>query len=103
MVVLIAEIGNFQLRRKTFLSEHKYMTHDLEIVKKEMRNNEQYVYTIADFNDEGEIVSCGTRLLESIESEDDLEYVKELSHIASHIISTRNVETDYVSESKKVA
>lgn len=100
MIVIIAQIGNFSLRRKVYLAEHKYTTHDIEIVKIENNytNNKPYCYTIASFNEDGELCSCGPRLLESIETEADLRAIKKLEEIAIRIIDTEEVETDYTSE-----
>lgn len=100
MIVIIAQIRNFSLRRQTYLVEHKYTTHDIEIVKIEndSTNNKPYCYTIASFNEDGELYSCGSRLLESIETEEDLTAIKELEEIGRRIISTEEVETDYISD-----
>lgn len=100
MIVIIAQIRNFSLRRKTYLFQHKYNTHEIEIAKIENSptNNKPYCYTIASFNENGELCSCGPRLLESIETEEDLEAVKELEEIGRRIINTEEVETDYTSE-----
>lgn len=99
MVVIIAQIRNFSLRRQVYLVEHKYTTHDIEIVKIENNstNNKPYCYTIASFNEDGELCSCGSRLLENIETEEDLKAIKELEEIGRQIISTEEVETDYIS------
>ena len=100
MVVIIAQIRNFSLRRQVYLVEHKYTTHDIEIVKIENNstNNKPYCYTIANFNEDGELCSCGSRLLENIKTEEDLKAIKELEEIGRRIISTEEVETDYISE-----
>lgn len=100
MIVIISQIRNFSLRRQVYLVEHKYTTHDIEIVKIENNstNNKPYCYTIANFNEDGELCSCGSRLLENIETEEDLKAIKELEEIGRRIISTEEVETDYISE-----
>lgn len=100
MIIIIAQIRNFSLRRQVYLVEHKYTTHDIEIVKIENNstNNKPYCYTIASFNEDGELYSCGSRLFENIETEDDLKAIKELEEIGRRIISTEEVETDYISE-----
>lgn len=99
-MIIIAQIRNFSLRRKVYLAKHKYTTHDIEIVKIENNstNNKPYCYTIASFNKDGELCSCESRLLESIETEEDLKAVKELEEIGRRIISTEEVETDYTSK-----
>jgi hypothetical protein len=88
----IARIRNVELRRKTFLCEHTYTTHEMEIVMWDRRTDGiDYCFTIASFNQEGEIVSCGNRLLTYIS--DDFEAVQDLASIAAHIIEcTDNVE-----------
>ena len=80
MIVIISQIRNFSLRRQVYLVEHKYTTHDIEIVKIENNstNNKSFCYTIASFNEVGELCSCGSRLLENIETEEDLTAIKEL-------------------------
>lgn len=82
----IARIDNFALRHKAFLGEYTYSTHDIEIVKYQRET----CYTIASFNEDGEIVSCCDRLLESMGCADDLDAIKTLSRIAYIIIT----ETD---------
>lgn len=82
----IARIDNFALRHKTYLGEHTYSTHDIEIVKYQSET----CYTIASFNEDGEITSCCDRLLESMGCVDDLDAIKTLSRIAYMIIT----ETD---------
>lgn len=100
MIVIIAQIRNFSLRRQIYLVEHKYTTHDIEIVKIENNstNNKSFCYTIASFNEAGELCSCGSRLLENIETEEDLTAIKELEEIGRRIINIEEVYTDYISE-----
>lgn len=90
----IARIGNFELRRKSFLCEHTYTTHEIEIVKwgKHGDNSYQneYCFTIASFNERGEIVSCGDRLL--IYITEDVEAVMKLAKIAEAILDTPEIE-----------
>ena len=88
----IARIRNVELRRKTFLWKHTYTTHEIEIVMWDKRTDgKDYCFTIADFNEEGEIVSCGNRLLTYIN--EDFEAVQQLADIAASIIEcTDNVE-----------
>lgn len=90
----IARIGNFELRRKSFLCEHTYTTHEIEIVKwdrpEDSLYKKEYCFTIADFNKNGEIVSCGSRLLTYIA--EDVEAVMKLTKIAQEILDTPEVE-----------
>lgn len=95
----IARIGNFELRRKSFFCEHTYTTHEIEIVKWDKygdsslavpKYQEEYCFTIADFNEKGEIVSCGDRLLTYIV--EDVEAVMRLAKIAQAILDTPEVE-----------
>lgn len=95
----IARIGNFELRRKSFLCEHTYTTHEIEIVKWDRygdsslvapKYQEEYCLTIADFNEKGEIVSCGDRLLTYIV--EDVGAVMRLAMIAQAILDTPEVE-----------
>ena len=83
----IARIDNFALRHRTYLGEHTYSTHEIEIAKYDEKG---HCYTIASFNEDGELVSCCNRLLEAIQIYDDLDAIKTLSHIAYMIIT----ETD---------
>lgn len=64
----IARIGEFELRYKTYIVEHEYTTHDIEIVKWDKMSNDdkEYCYTIASFGKEGNLVECGNRLLKAI-------------------------------------
>lgn len=95
----IARIRNFELRRKSFLCEHTYTTHEIEIVRWDRYGNislavpsyqEEYCFTIANFNEEGEIVSCGDRLLTYFA--EDVEAIVKLAKIAQAILDTPEVE-----------
>lgn len=95
----IARIGNFGLCRKSFFCEHTYTTHEIEIIKWDKygdssfavpRHQEEYCFTIADFNEKGEIVSCGDRLLTYIV--EDVEAVMKLAKIAQAILDTPEIE-----------
>ena len=95
----IARIRNFELRRKSFLCEHTYTTHEIEIIRwgrpgdrslAVPQYQEEYCFTIANFNEKGEIVSCGDRLLTYIA--EDIEAVMKLTKIAQAILDTPEVE-----------
>ena len=95
MVVVIARIGNLALRRKTYLMKKELNTHDIEIVKyAETEAGTEYCYSIADFNDEGELVSSGSRLLE-VAATVDIHALQTLEKIGMLIISTDAEKTDY--------
>ena len=87
----IARIKNFELRYKVFLAKHNYTTHDIEIVKWETENNalnkRNYCYTIASFNSKGNLVDCCNRLLNSIETIEDLDNLKNLASIGYLIVT----------------
>ena len=84
----IARIGDFALRTKQYLGDKIPTTHDIEIVQW----TPKYCYTIADFNDDGEIVSCGNRLLEAlIEDFDCVGCVSQLAEIAYMILNSDDV------------
>lgn len=85
--MMIARIDNFALRHKTFLGEHTYSTHDIEIVKYQGES----CYTIASFNEDGEIVSCCSRLMNSMDCSSDLDAVKLLASIAYTIITETDI------------
>lgn len=80
----IASIDHFELRQKTFLSDHVPTTHEIEIV--EWAEDFTHCYTIADFGADGEIISCGDRLFNAIHSMRDVENIKVLAKIAALII-----------------
>lgn len=86
----IAFYGDFSLRYKTYICEHNYTTHDIEIVKWYEDNGKKYCYTIANWSDDKKpnLVSCGTRLIDEIKSMDDLEAVHKLAKIGKLILST---------------
>ena len=81
----IARIDKFALRHKTFINRKNINTHEIEIVKF-YGEKLDVCYTIASFNEAGEIVSCGNRLLEEMTAE-DIETIKTLADIAYLIIS----------------
>lgn len=86
----IARIGNFALRTKCYLGDKTPTTYDIEIVQWAPK----YCYTIADFNEDGEIVSCGDRLLKAlIEDFDAVGIVAQLAEIAYQILNTDNCPT----------
>lgn len=88
----IARIKNFELRYKTYICKHNYTTHDIEIVKWdiEIRAGEkrEYCYTIGKFDDDGSLIDCCDRLLNSIQNMCDLDIVQKLSAIGRLIITT---------------
>ena len=85
----IARIGKFALRHETFINRKKVNTHEIEIVKF-YGEKLDVCYTIASFNEAGEIVSCGNRLLDGVTAE-DIEAIKTLADIAYLIISKTEV------------
>lgn len=84
---IIARMGDFELRRKTFVSLHNITTHDIEIVK----YNDNFCYTIASFNEKNELTSCGNRLINNINTEKELANIKYLIDIAERILNTDNI------------
>lgn len=90
--MIIAKLGDFELRLKDYIGDHKYMTHDIDIVK---RTDSESVFTIASFNEDSELVSCGDRLLSQIEDAYDLECVNKLAKIGGAIIRTENEFSGY--------
>lgn len=94
--MLIARKGMFGLETATFLGEHTYNTHELNIIKFYVNDagDKEYCFVIASFNEEGEIVSCGDRLFKEIETQTEFEEVKALAEIGGLIISnTDKVDT----------
>ena len=88
----IAQMGNFALCTATYLGEHTYMTHEINIVKYYEPNK---CYVIAQFTNAGEISSIDTRLLDSIKNSDDLDNINTLAIIGRQIIQTENVPSGY--------
>lgn len=85
----LARCGQFELRHKNFVGEHKYTTHDIEICRYTNYGN---CYTIADFNEDGDLVSLGERLLDSIEDFGDIADLKRLVKIGIGIVALEEVE-----------
>ena len=96
--MIIAQIGKYALRPKTFLGNHTYTTHDIEIVK---YYDDYHCATIADFEVnykdpyESDLRSCGLRLIEEVETTEDIQAVKQLSKIGYDIICTTQVNSQY--------
>lgn len=82
--MIIAKFDDFELRVKNYLGEHEYLTNDIEICKRNNTNNS--IYTIASFNDKGEVVSCGDRLFRCIETEEELYWIRKLIEIGEKIV-----------------
>lgn len=90
--MIIAQSGEFRLNLKNYICDHDYMTHDIEICHYE----EGCSYTIASFNDDGELVSCGDRLMDVITTIDNAaEDIKTLEEIGSRICATENILSGY--------
>lgn len=95
--MLIARKGMFGLETETFLGEHTYNTHEIDIVKFYLNtnNNREYCFVIASFNEDGEIVSCDDRLFKEISTQEEFDQVKILAKIGNLIISqTDQAETE---------
>ena len=88
----IARIKNLELRYKVFLAKHNYTTHNIEIVKCETENSAlnkiNYCYTIASFDSEGNLVDCCNRLLNSVETIEDLDNLRNLASIGYLIVTS---------------
>ena len=87
----IMRIGEFELTNVAYIDDRVPTTHDLEIVKWEERNGHNYCYTIATFNERGEIVSCMDRLFKAINigenSEAAILAISGMAEVASTIIN----------------
>lgn len=98
----IMRIGEFELRNVTYIDDRVPTTHDLEIVKLEERNGHEYCYTIATFNENGEIVSCMDRLFKAISDDENIEAailaISKMADIASTIINCSNPVPAYSAE-----
>ena len=92
--MIIAQYGRFMLCTKTYADAHEYYVRDIELRKLNTETDEQQ--TIAVFNKEGALTSCGNRLLLSMESEDDIEKVRNLAELARLIFEGENVKSGFV-------
>lgn len=98
----IMRIGDFELRNVTYIDNRVPTTHDLEIVKWKERNGHEYCYTIATFNENGEIVSYMDRLFKAINDDENIEAVilaiSKMADVASTIINCSNPVPAYSAE-----
>ena len=98
----IMRIGKFGLRNITYIDDRVPTTHDLEIVKWEERNEHECCYTIATFNENGEIVSCMDRLFKAISDDENSEAailaISKMAEVASTIINCSNPVLAYSAE-----
>lgn len=106
----IARIGNYALKTRNYIGEHTYTTHDIELVKYELVDkskysdpesvNDEYCYSIAEFTDDGDVKSFGTRLIDAIyedNSSESVEAVNELISVGIKIVNnTTKVESGYI-------
>lgn len=87
--MILAKSGNYTLQQKTFLGRDKLTTHKLEICKI-VKNSAQ---TIAYINNQFDLISIETRLIDTIETLEDLESIRILVKILYNIIRyTEDVE-----------
>ena len=98
----IMKIGEFELRNVSYIDDSVPTTHDIEIVKWEKRNGSKYCYTIATFNENGEIVSCMDRLFKTIRDDENSEAailaISKMAEVASTIINCSELVPIYSSD-----
>ena len=98
----IMKIGEFELRNVSYIDDSVPTTHDIEIVKWEERNGHEYCYTIATFNENGEIVSCMDRLFKAISDDENIEAailaISKMAEVASIIINCSELVPIYSSD-----
>ena len=98
----IMKIGEFELRNVSYIDDSVPTTHDIEIVKWEKRNGSKYCYTIATFNENGEIVSCMDRLFKAISDDENSEAailaISKMAEVASIIINCSELVPIYSSD-----
>ena len=98
----IMRIGEFELRNATYIDDRVPTTHDLEIVKWEERNGSKYCYTIATFNENGEIVSCMDQLFKTISADENSEAailaISKMADVALIIINCSELVPAYSAE-----
>ena len=96
------KIGKFELRNVAYIDDSVPTTHDIEIVKWEERNGHEYCYTIATFNENGEIVSCMDRLFKAISDDENSEAailaISKMAEVASIIINCSELVPIYSSD-----
>ena len=98
----IMKIGEFELRNVAYIDNSVPTTHDLEIVKWEERNGNKYCYTIATFNENGEIVSCMDQLFKTISADENSEAailaISKMADVALTIINCSELVPAYSAE-----
>ena len=98
----IMKIGEFELRNVSYIDDSVPTTHDIEIVKWEERSGHEYCYTIATFNENGEIVSCMDRLFKAISDDENIEAailaISKMAEVASIIINCSELVPIYSSD-----
>lgn len=98
----IMKIGEFELRNVAYIDDSVPTTHDLEIVKWKEHNGSKYCYTIATFNENGEIVSCMDRLFKTINADENSEAailaISKMADVASTIINYSELVPVYNAE-----
>ena len=98
----IMRIGEFELRNVAYIDNSVPTTHDLEIVKWKERNGSKYCYTIATFNENGEIVSYMDRLFKTISADENSEAailaISKMADVALTIINCSELVPAYSAE-----
>ena len=98
----IMRIGEFELRNVAYIDDSVPTTHDIEIVKWEEHNGYKSCYTIATFNENGEIVSCMDRLFKTISADENSEAailaISKMAEVASTIINYSELVPIYSAE-----
>lgn len=86
----IAIKGRFSLRYKTYLGDKKAGMKDIEIVEwTSYKIDDKYTcWTIASFDEKGQLVSCGDRLLDALYDGRDISHIRHLATIAREIIES---------------
>jgi len=113
----ILRLGNFALRYRTYINKTTITTHDIDLVRYEKTDksrysdpstaNDEYCFTIASFKrnnkdpEESDVVSCCNRLIESLETEDDIRILKKLTRLGLDILIEEPTKID-IEESRKV-
>ena len=96
------KIGEFELRNVSYIDDSVPTTHDMEIVKWGKRNGNKYCYTIATFNENGEIVSCMDQLFKTIRDDENSEAailaISKMAEVASIIINCSELVPIYSSD-----
>ena len=89
--MIIAKCGDFYITHEIFLGTRKLTTKTIELCKK--IENKSFI-TIAKINNNNDLQSINSRLIDYIETQEDLQNVKKLIKILYNIYETDEMELE---------